>query len=83
MSQYDFDAVIDRRNTNAVEYTALRSLFGRDDLLPLWVAAMDFAAPDFIIDALRHRLEHPILGYTGEPEDYWPAIIDWILARHN
>ena len=56
---------------------------GRDDLLPMWVADMDFATPDFILDAIRQRLEHPVLGYTIEPADYRPAIIDWLSSHHQ
>lgn len=83
MEHYDFDKIVDRRRTGAVKYEALRELYGRGDLLPLWVADMDFETPDFIVEALRRRLEHPVLGYTVEPEDYRPAIIDWVRARHG
>ena len=61
---YDFDKVIDRRNTNCVKYDGMKELFGREDLIPLWVADMDFETPDFVIEALRQRLQHPVLGYT-------------------
>lgn len=83
MEHYDFDKIVDRRRTGAVKYEALGELYGRGDLLPLWVADMDFETPDFIVEALRRRLEHPVLGYTVEPEDYRPAIIDWVRARHG
>lgn len=58
-------------------------MFGSKELLPLWVADMDFATPDFILDALRRRLDHPVLGYTQLPDDYWPQIAAWIEARHG
>lgn len=80
---YDFDRVIDRRGTDALKTDVLRERYGDDGLLPLWVADMDFATPDFIVDALRRRLEHPILGYTTLPADYWPAVVDWTRARHG
>lgn len=73
----DFDRVIDRHGTGALKTDALAVRFGRPDLVPLWVADMDFATPGFIIDAMRRRLDHPILGYTVEPADFRPAIIDW------
>lgn len=62
MKTYDFDRIVDRHGTNAVKYDALTDVFGRKELLPLWVADMDFATPDFILDALRRRLDHPVLG---------------------
>lgn len=83
MKHYDFDRIVGRRGTGAVKYDALQPHFGRTDLLPAWVADMDFETPDFIVEALRQRLEHPVLGYTVEPEDYRPAIVDWIASHHG
>ena len=80
---YDFDRIISREGTNAVKYDALEKEFGRCDLTPLWVADMEFATPDFIMDALRQRLEHPILGYTAEPAEWRTSIVDWQEARHG
>ena len=71
MKTYDFDRIVDRHGTNAVKYDALTDVFGSKELLPLWVADMDFATPDFILDALRRRLDHPVLGYTQLPDDYY------------
>ena len=79
----DFDRPIDRRGTNSVKYDTLAEHFGRGDLLPMWVADMDFETPDFIVGALRQRLEHPLYGYTAEPADYRPAITDWIRTHHG
>lgn len=70
MKTYDFDRIVDRHGTNAVKYDTLTDVFGSKELLPLWVADMDFATPDFILDALRRRLDHPVLGYTQLPDDY-------------
>lgn len=78
-----FDSIIDRKGSGALKADALKERFGSDNLIPLWVADMDFATPDFILDALRQRLAHPILGYTIEPEDYRPAIIDWLRELHG
>ncbi len=83
MKKYDFDTQIDRRGTGDVKHAALGQMFGREDLTGLWVADMDFATPDFILDALKQRLEHPILGYTVEPEDFRPAIVDWLASHHG
>lgn len=83
MATYNFDTVIDRRNSDALKYNVLAERYGDANLLPLWVADMDFATPDFILDALKQRLEHPVLGYATTPADYFPCIIDWIKSHHN
>ena len=75
MAKYDFDRIIPRRGSGALKTDALQERFGKDGLLPMWVADMDFATPSFIVDALRQRLEHPIFGYTIEPDDYWPTVM--------
>ncbi len=80
---YDFDTVIDRTGSGALKYTMMKDLFGRSDLIPLWVADMEFATPPFIIKALRERLEHPVMGYTGLPEGYFNTISDWIYKLHG
>ena len=81
--RYDFDKVIDRSGSGDLMHEALLPRWGRKDLLPMWVADMDFAVCPDILDALRHRLDHPILGYTVEPDDYFPAIHDWLLGHHQ
>lgn len=83
MENYDFDKVIDRTGTNAVKLEALQRLYGRTDLLPLWVADMDFETPSFITEALRQRLEHSLFGYTEMPDNYWAVVADWIESHHN
>lgn len=81
--EFNFDKIIERRGSGALKYDALDKFFGASDLLPLWVADMDFETPECIMNALRKRLDHPIVGYTVEPDDYRPAIIDWIFDRHG
>ena len=83
MKTYDFDKTIERRGSGAIKCDALGKFFGKDDLIPMWVADMDFETPDFITEALLERMKHPIFGYTAEPEDYRPAICDWIAERHG
>ena len=83
MAKYDFDKIIPRRGSGALKTDALQERFGKDGLLPMWVADMDFATPSFIVDALRQRLEHPIFGYTIEPADYWPTVMQWIESHHG
>jgi len=82
MKTYNFDEIIDRPGSGDLKHEALLPRWGRNDLLPLWVADMDFATPDFVVDALKARLSHPIFGYTIEPADYRPTIIDWNESHH-
>ena len=56
---YDFDKIIDRSGSGDLKHEVLKERYGRDDILPLWVADMDFETPDFILDAMRKRMEHP------------------------
>ena len=72
---YDFDKIIDRTGSGDLKHGVLKERYGRSDLLPLWVADMDFETPHFITDALRRRLEHSLFGYTTVPDDYWLSII--------
>lgn len=83
MKTYNFDEIIDRSGSGDLKHEALLPRWGRNDLLPLWVADMDFATPDFVVDALKSRLSHPIFGYTIEPADYRPTIIDWNKSHHG
>ena len=83
MHNYNFDQIIDRKGSGDIKHDALLPRWGRDDLLPLWVADMDFATPPFIVDALRKRLEHPIFGYTATPDELWQSIIDWQQRQHQ
>ena len=80
---YNFDEIIDRRNTGAIKLERCKTLFGTENVLPLWVADMDFRTPDFILNAIQKRLEHPILGYTMPPKDYYPLTVKWITEHHN
>ena len=83
MKIYDFNAPIDRRGTHCVKFDALKDMYGRDDLLSLWVADMDFATPDFIIDALKKLLDHPVLGYPVQYDGYWQSVVNWIYNHHG
>ena len=83
MQIYNFDEPIRRNGTCSVKVDGLKAKFGREDLIPLWVADMDFATPPFIIDAITARCKHPILGYTYAPESYYTSIINWVKQLHN
>ena len=80
---YNFDEIIDRRNTNCVKHDRCLEVFGTNDLLPMWVADMDFRTPDFVFDAIAKRAEHLVLGYTAPPADYFTVISEWIKKLHN
>ncbi|MDY3852754.1 MAG: PatB family C-S lyase [Prevotella sp.] len=83
MTHYDFNLTINRKGSGDIKNEWLKKLWGREDLIPLWVADMDFATPPFILDALKQRLEHPILGYTSIPQEYYPSIIQWVKDHHQ
>ena len=80
---YDFDKPVDRRGTGTVKYGMLKQVFGREDLLPLWVADMDFETPPFIVNALKRRMEHPVFGYTVVPDHYWATVAAWLKWQHS
>lgn len=79
---YNFDELIDRSNTDSVKLEKLKTLYGRDDLIPLWVADMDFKSPPAIIRALEERVKHGVFGYTVPSEAYTQSIVNW-LSRHH
>ncbi len=79
---FNFNQPLSRVGTYAEKYESRKALFGREDLLPMWVADMDLPTPPFVLNALRSRLNHPILGYSISPEPLYRAIIDW-QAQHD
>ena len=81
--KYNFDELIDRRGTESVKWDAVSERWGRNDLLPMWVADMDFRTPSFVMNALRKRLEHEVLGYTFACEEWYTSIINWLQSRHG
>lgn len=80
---YNFDKIIDRSTSNAYKYVNQTKVFGKDHLIPLWVADMDFETPPFIVEALLRRMEHPVFGYTCIPEELWPTVVNWLERRHG
>ena len=80
---YDFDSIIDRTSTNSSKWTLMKRLTGLDDLIPLWVADMDFAVPPEVVEALKERASHPIYGYTVPSEGYYEGLINWMEKRHG
>lgn len=81
--KYNFDEIIDRRHTDALKVEALKMRWGREDLIPLWVADMDFKTPPFIIDSIKKRLENEVLGYTVKSEKWYSSIVNWQRERYG
>ena len=78
-----FDEFIDRKNTDSLKWDYCRQRFGRDDILPMWVADMDFKSPAAITEAIIHRAEHGVFGYTEVSEKLSGALIGWMKNKHN
>lgn len=76
MSEFDFDKIVLRRGTRSYKWDS------REDVIPLWVADMDFRTAPCIIDALKSRVEHGVFGYTLVGDNYYDALIDWFISRH-
>ena len=77
--KYDFDEAVERRGTNCVKWDESPS----DDVIPLWVADMDFRVAPAIQKALQQRMEHGVFGYNIVPENYYEAVISWFSRRHQ
>ncbi len=80
---YNFDAVVDRSGNHAAKYDERKKKFGTEDVIPLWIADMDFRTAQPIIDALTARAQEGIWGYTARPESYFAAIAAWQKRRHG
>ena len=80
---FSFDRVIDRRNTNSLKWDYAHKYIKHDDVLPLWVADMDFASPPRVREALVERASHGVFGYAGIPDSYLDACIDWQKRIHD
>lgn len=83
MKHYDFDKLIDRHGSGAIKYDDLQITFGSEDLIPMWIADMDFEVCPEITAALRDRMLHPIFGYASPRPGYWASIIEWLDHRHG
>ncbi|MDX1757846.1 MAG: PatB family C-S lyase [Marinobacter sp.] len=83
MAETDFDQRIPREQTGAVKFDARQAVFGRQDVIPLWVADMDFAAPEAVTEALVARARHPVYGYSLFADSLYQAMIGWFRDRHG
>jgi cystathionine beta-lyase len=83
MKTYDFDEIIERAGTGSVKYDRCKELFGTEDVIPMWVADMDFRTPDFIVDAINKRMEDPVFGYTLREDAFYESVKAWMAKRHG
>ncbi|MFE3975136.1 MULTISPECIES: MalY/PatB family protein [unclassified Peribacillus] len=81
--KYNFDQEIRRLNTDCEKWDKLENQFGVKDVIPMWVADMDFQSPQPIIEALKQRVEHGVYGYTLRPDSYMESIVSWLKRRHR
>jgi cystathionine beta-lyase len=80
---WNFDEPYEREGTDCIKYDWREEVFGVKNVIPMWVADMDFNTPDFIVESLRKRLDHGIFGYSFRPDEYYTSMISWIKTRHN
>jgi len=80
---WNFDEPVIREGTNSIKYDLREQTFGKNDVIPMWLADMDFNTPEFIIESFQNRINHKIFGYSFRPPEYFQSIIDWLETRHN
>jgi cystathionine beta-lyase len=80
---WNFDEPAGREGTDCIKYDRREETFGVKDIIPMWVADMDFNTPDFVVESLQKRLEHQIYGYFFRSSEYFQSMISWIKTRHN
>lgn len=81
--KYNFDKSIDRLGTSSVKWDYPDRFFGNKEILPMWVADMDFEVPKPVIDAVVKRAQHGIYGYTEKPDSFYASIVSWMKKRHG
>ncbi|NLL07805.1 MAG: aminotransferase class I/II-fold pyridoxal phosphate-dependent enzyme, partial [Firmicutes bacterium] len=78
-----FDQVVDRRNTDCIKWDGVLEVFGREDVLPMWVADMDFRPPETVIKAVMERAAHGVYGYEKKPCSFTDAVLNWYQTRQG
>ncbi|MBO7492020.1 MAG: PatB family C-S lyase [Bacteroidales bacterium] len=81
--EYNFDEPVERRGTSCVKHDMLKEVFGTQDVLPMWVADMDFKTPDFVVNAVKERCNHEVFGYTFAPASYICAVVNWFQSHYG
>jgi len=80
---FDFDKRVDREGSASVKYDLRGKIFGKESVLPMWVADMDFETPECIRNAVKKRADHPVYGYSFMTDSYFKAFMGWVKRRHN
>jgi cystathionine beta-lyase len=80
---WNFDRPVNREDTDCIKYDLREEIFGLKNIIPMWVADMDFLTPDFVVESLHKRLDHEIYGYSFRSPEYYQSIINWMKTRHN
>lgn len=81
--KYNFDEIVDRKNSDSIKWTGVEEKFGANDILPMWIADMDFKSADEIIEALKDRVDHGVFGYIQKPDSFYQSIIDWVKKKFD
>ncbi|TJX66464.1 putative C-S lyase [Soehngenia saccharolytica] len=81
--KYNFDEEVNRLGTNSVKWDNCKQIFGRDDIIPMWVADTDFKAPGEVIEGIKKRADHGIFGYTYRADSFNQSIKSWLKKRHG
>lgn len=81
--KYNFDEVVNRKGSNSVKWDNLKEVYGREDILPMWIADMDFKAADGVLEALKVKLDHGVFGYNIKSDSLYNSIINWVKKRYN
>ncbi len=82
-TEYNFDEIVNRKGTDSIKYDATKEFLGAADVIPMWVADMDFRTPPFIVNALKIRVEHEVYAYTLRNKQYYGSIAGWLKRRHG
>lgn len=80
---FDFDKIISRKGTGSRKWDALENVFGSDEVLPLWIADMDFPSPEAVVAKINDRASHPIYGYNIQESSLYESILQWVKRRHD
>lgn len=80
---FDFDRILPREGTASVKWDGRQATFGSADLIPMWVADMDFAVPEAVSRAIQQRAGHPVFGYTLATDSLYESLIEWLRKRHG
>ena len=83
MNKYNFDEVIERKNTNSLKFDFAKRRGKPEDIIPLWVADMDFKAPKEVLDALKEKIDHGIFGYSEPDDSYFDALSNWVINHYR